>query len=153
MQDTKLCTGPAHPVPVQLPLTEDNWYFHKRGKRVGKPLSRCKLCVNWNRLQSAGQSGTVPCSSVHTFVAELVSRYGSRSLVAEAAGVALGTVDSIMNGDTCTVQKRTALRIIVALDEKRREDRRRGFVHERFIKERQQVAQRIAQLERHQSYD
>lgn len=41
-EETKLCRGFFHAPGTMLPLSE--FYTHKRGPRVGKPLSLCKRC-------------------------------------------------------------------------------------------------------------
>jgi len=149
MNDGKICTGPAHPVPVNLPLTEDNWYFHKTGPRKGRAVSRCKLCVNYNRLQAIdGQNGTVDCTKVFKFTEELVLRYGNASQAEGPSGVSANTLRIILKQEQCTIQKRTALKIITALDEKRRADRRSGTVNKKWrdaIRARALSEQRIEQ--------
>lgn len=130
---TKVCTGPAHPGPTALPITDEHWYFHKSGVRAGKPTSRCKLCINFNKLKDpSGQHGTIECKSVRPFLQELVRRCGNAEAAASLAGMSASSLRSALQDQQCRMQKATARRIITALAERRRLDRREGIVSETF---------------------
>jgi hypothetical protein len=150
---TKVCTGPAHGGPTELPVTDEHWYFHKSGPYTGKPIARCKLCTNWNKLQSrAEKNGTVECKKIRKFVAELVDRCGSSDLAGVASGVAANTIRSVLHEERCTMQLRTAKRLLVALDQRRKEDRRNGSTSERFREARRRQADIEEKIDRTLGY-
>jgi hypothetical protein len=135
----KVCTGPAHPQPVRLPVDEAHWHYHRSGPLAGQPVARCKLCQNWAKLQTkAGAHGLVPASRVRQLTQELVDRCDGYRQVEQRHGIAESTLRGLLAGQA-RVQKTTAQRILQALDQQRREDRRNG-ASARFIKARQRQA-------------
>lgn len=150
--ETKICTGPAHPQPTALPVDRQHWYFRKSGPKAGEPVSRCVLCINWRRLNDPGMSGTVPCDKIRPFARELVDRYGSYNEAMRQTTISDVTLRSIMNKDYCTVQKRTALRVLQALEQKRREDRRDRKISSKFLEARRKQANIEERLQRSVGY-
>lgn len=126
-EPTKLCTGPAHAEPTELPLTAEHWYFHHTGLYAGKPTSRCRLCTNWAKLiDKRGPHGLVPAEQVERYARELVNRCGSLDETARRHRVHPTTLRGILEGVQPTVRKRTAERLLRGLAEQRKQDRLRG---------------------------
>lgn len=149
----KLCTGPAHEEPVRLPVTEEYWYFHKTGKDAGKPIPRCRLCTNFNKLKNPnGDHGWVPAEKVYPLVQELVARCGgSMATAAEFASLGEDTIGRVIRHERPRVQKRTVRKVVLALYEKRKEDRRNGS-NESFRKSKKAQADREDRLMRLSGY-
>lgn len=125
----KVCTGPAHAQPISLPVNENNWNFHRSGPKAGEPVARCKLCVNWTKLlDPSGPHGFATVSvELQTFAKELVERCnGSAHRLRHHHGVRPETVKAIAAGTHKRIQKKTALKILRALNEQRKIDRRNG---------------------------
>jgi len=123
----KVCTGPAHAQPTRIPLDEDHWPFHRSGPKAGEPTSRCKLCVNWTKLVTKdGSHGYIAASRVRALVRELVDRCGGVWAVERDHGLHATSLRSILDGETKRVQRRTVARVILALGEQRKIDRRNG---------------------------
>jgi hypothetical protein len=136
---TKVCTGPAHTQPTRLPLTETYWYFHKSGPYAGKP-QRCRLCAAYRRLPS----GTVPVTkTLRSFARELVERCGSGSAVELRHGIAGSTILGVARGECQRMHRETATRLLTALGEQRKLDRRNG-ASSRFLAARR--AQALSEL-------
>jgi hypothetical protein len=125
--ETKVCRGPAHAQPERVPLDEQHWHFYRSGERTGRPLSRCKLCRHWDVLQrKGGPHGYVETKLVLPHLTELVARTGNAARVEIAHGISARTVRMIVKGETKSTQKQTALRVLAALAEQRKLDRRNG---------------------------
>lgn len=130
---TKTCTGPAHDEPVALPLTPRYWHFVRSGRRTGLPLSRCKQCQNWAKLQHKdGPHGVIDVGNVRRHATELLERCGSYATVSRRYGINDTTLAPVVRGVSSRVQLRTAQRILTALTEQRRLDRLSGQTSERF---------------------
>lgn len=124
---TKLCTGPAHAGPTLVPLDEQHWHFHRSGSNAGQPVARCKLCANWAKLVTKdGQHGLVDAGRLRQFARELVDRCDGFEPAERAHGVAASTLRAIVGGESTRVQKRVAARLLLALSEQRKQDRRNG---------------------------
>jgi hypothetical protein len=137
---SKICTGPSHSVPVMLPLTDDYWYFHKTGKRVGKPSARCKNCQNWTKLQNPGMSGTVWVEQIRPHTMELVQRCGTLTAAEKWSSVSWNTLRDIVESEPKRVQKRTARKILEALESRRKYDRKNHETSPALLKARRQQA-------------
>lgn len=136
----KVCTGPAHPQPTRLPMDEEHWHYHRTGPKAGQPVARCRLCTNWAKLVvKDGPHGTVPAAKLHHLVKELVDRCEGCPECQRRHGLRAETLRLILTREQATVQKKTAQRILQALAEQRREDRRNG-TSARFLKARQRQA-------------
>lgn len=138
---------------VPLPLTDEYWYFRKSGERAGQPYSTCKLCISFVDTQRNGEAGgLVECKKVLKFVQELTLRCGSTEKAARYAGVGVSTLYKIYHYEQCTIQRDTARKLIMALDERRREDRRNGVVSQQLIDQRHKQAKREERIERLSGY-
>lgn len=115
----KLCTGPAHDIPVYLPATDK--YFHVRHtlKREGEFMSRCRLCVNWNKLKSPGESGLIAVEKIHPYYVEITNRIGIAEL-SRRSGVSDTHIQDVLMKRQATVQKRTLKKIMLELVSARR---------------------------------
>lgn len=136
---TKVCTGPSHPGPTRLPLTSEHWYFHGESPwaisagMVGKPLSRCRLCRAWVRcVDRASPHGLVSARKIERYVRELVERCGTADAVTAQHGISGNTIDRVLNRRIEAVKAKTATRVLLALSEQRKYDRRNGL-SERFL--------------------
>lgn len=118
----KLCTGPSHPDgPVELPLTEEFFYFRHTAGREGEAMSRCKDCVNWSKLKDKHrQHGTIPREKIDDVVRELANRVGL-SEAAHLAGMSRRTFQWVYYKQGSVVRKETARLIILALYQARKE--------------------------------
>lgn len=151
-EPTKICNGPAHAGPTRVQLDEDHWAFHRSGSKAGQATARCKLCSNWEKLlEKNGPHGWVALDAVRVFVDELIDRCGSSEAVQREHGIGATTLRSIEKGETTRVQKRTVARVLEALAEQRKVDRRNGS-SERFKQARRRQARREEQLERLAGY-
>lgn len=148
-ESVKVCTGPAHVGPTRIPLDTEHWYFHQSGPRQGMPTTRCRLCTNWTKLISkTGPHGWVRLTkAMQALTKELVDRCGSYGAVYRHHGVRAETLRLIVVGETGRVQKKTAGRILVALSEQRKYDRRNG-TNVRFMEARRAQARIDERLER-----
>lgn len=75
--DTKRCMGPLHQgeyVPLKY-----FWYF-KKGPKKGKPFSRCRACLNYQRYGDT-MHGMVPFDKVKFIFDELTNRLGKAETV------------------------------------------------------------------------
>jgi hypothetical protein len=70
--NTKRCNGPLHKGKY-VPLSE--FWYHKSGKRKGKPFSQCIDCENFNKFGDTAH-GLVDYASVKFIFDELVYRIG-----------------------------------------------------------------------------
>jgi hypothetical protein len=121
VQKVKVCSGPFHDRPTELPVTDQYWYFHKTGKKIGKPIARCKACVNWHRLKNpTGNQGTIEIKKVMPLFLEARNRVGHVEL-ARRMEVSQTTLNEIFAGMTTKVQKRTAHKLIVVLHDLRKQ--------------------------------
>lgn len=124
----KLCTGPAHAEPTWLPLTPEHWNFHRTGRDAGKPVARCRRCTNWSKLRDKdGPHGLIAPDVLLPLLRELVERCEGVYGVERAHGLRAVTLQNILEGTHTRVQKRTAAKVIAALAEQRRRDRRDGL--------------------------
>ena|SRR5215831_2426631 len=133
----KVCTGPAHAGPTRLPVDEENWYFHRSGPRAGQPTTRCKLCVNWSKLVNKdGPHGFVRVTpKIRSLAKELADRCDGYPAVERLHGIRGETLRVVVAGEQSRLQKKTVARLLSALAEQRKEDRRNG-TSERFNKAR-----------------
>jgi|SRR5215831_7104651 len=124
----KVCTGPAHSGPTRLPVTEEHWHFHRSGPKAGQPVARCKLCTNWTKLlKKDGPHGFVKVTpQLRLLTKELADRCDGHYAVERLHGIRGDTVLMIITGDKQQIQKKTATRLLSALSEQRKEDRRNG---------------------------
>jgi hypothetical protein len=147
-EPTKVCNGPAHAQPTRLPLGEQHWYYHRRGPQQGQPLDRCKLCANWSKLtRQNGPHGTVALADVQAYAQELLDRCGNYAAAFTAHGIRDNTLRPITRGEVARVQLRTVQRILAALGEQRRNDRRNG-TSARFLAARRAQAWRDERIGR-----
>lgn len=148
----KLCTGPSHEQPTRLPLDEQHFYFHRTGPNAGEPTSRCRVCHNWRKLGGKdGPHGYVLVSDeLRTYTRELIERcgpwYGPRQ-----HGLRPETLAAIVAGTHKRVQAKTALRILTALGEQRKTDRRNG-ASPRFVAAKRAQVDRAERIERLAGY-
>lgn len=146
----KLCTGPSHPQPTRLPL--DHFYVHRTGTKAGELTARCKLCHNWRKLVGKdGPHGYVTVNDeLRAYTKELVERcgewYGPRQ-----HGLRPETLHGVVTGKQRRVQKKTALRILTALGEQRKTDRRNG-ASPRFVEAKRAQVDRAERIERLAGY-
>jgi len=146
----KTCTGPAHDEPTTLPLTPRYWHFVRSGRRTGLPLSRCKQCQNWEKLQRKdGPHGVTDATAVRAHAKELLERCGSYEHVRRQYAINDTTLGPIVRGDSPRVQLRTAQRILTALTEQRRLDRLSGQTSERFRRAQAARASHALQIDRY----
>ena len=119
----KICFGPAHDVPTWLPATDKYFYRHKSGRKQGMLVSRCLLCVNWDKLDSPGISGTVSARSIQPFVTELVHRIG-KAEAARRAEVSPTTLLRILRAtdNSIMIQKRTVRALMLQVISARRKN-------------------------------
>lgn len=116
----KRCTGPAHEEPEYLPATTKYFHAHQSGSRKGEILSRCRLCINWNKLKSPGSyHGYVPIERVLPFYREAVNRVGIIEL-AKRSGVSIGAIEMVLDGTSKQVKKLTLRKIMLELVSMRR---------------------------------
>jgi hypothetical protein len=117
----KICSGPSHDVPTWLPADDKYFYRHKSGSREGKLTSRCRLCTNWYKLSSPGESGYVRIMDVQKFVRELVGRIG-KAETARRSQISPQTLWRIMNCDDHTqmIVKRTVRKLMLQVISARR---------------------------------
>lgn len=148
---TKVCTGPAHPGPTELPLTETYWYFHG-DHHPGNARYRCKLCYGWEKLvDKEAPRGLVEASSVVPFARELVERCGTIKAASRAHDLQYETLRALLAGERAKLKKQTVARYLLALGEQRKYDRRNGL-SERFHEARRAQGEREARLERLAGY-
>jgi len=111
----KLCTGPAHEEPEYLPATEKYFHFHKSGDKKGRPVARCRLCINWNKVGSPGSyHGLVPIHIARRFFLEAVNCIGATEL-ARRAGISRGTVYKVTTRMEGSIQKRILRQVMLEL--------------------------------------
>lgn len=115
---TKVCTGPAHPEPVELPIEE--FHTRKSGDRAGQPISRCKRCVNWNKLQNhTPNHGYVKFDRLlWEHVRELINRVGIMN-AAKLSGISDSSLRFMLKGNPAQIQKETARKILTAVQYER----------------------------------
>jgi hypothetical protein len=70
----KLCNGPLHKEDGEW-LSLDRFFILKKGKRAGKPLSRCKACLQIEKFGTT-ERGLVEVSKVWWIFLELQNRLG-----------------------------------------------------------------------------
>jgi len=121
-------------------VDEEHWHYHRTGPKAGQPVARCRLCTNWAKLQTkTGPHGLVPAAKVRWLAKELVDRCDGCPGVERRHGIREETIRALVAGTQARVQKTTAQRILQALDQQRREDRRNGTTA-RFTKARHRQA-------------
>lgn len=121
----KICAGPAHAGPTYVPLDEEHWHFNRSGPRAGTALGRCKLCRRLERLDR--QHGLVPTAEVLPWLVELVRRCDGVRGVSRVHEIPETTLYTVLERKHEKVHKRTAARVLVALAEQRKLDRRNGL--------------------------
>lgn len=146
---TKTCNGPTHKRPTPLPLSPRYWYFHKKGQRRGRPLSKCKACSNAHKTY---ENGYIPCEKVLPLAQELLLRFGGNSYGALEAtskysGIHRASLWRLLNNRYPKVRKATAHKIILALYNKRREDRKNRKLSPQFKQQILFQAKREQQLQ------
>lgn len=148
----RVCTGPSHEQPTRLPLDETHFYFHRSGPNAGRPTARCRLCHNWTKLVGRdGPHGYVEVGDeLRGYVKELIDRcgpwYGPRQY-----GLRPETLSALVRGEQKRVQKKTAQRILLALGEQRKLDRRNG-ASPRFVEAKRAQALREDRIGRLAGY-
>jgi hypothetical protein len=145
---TKVCLGPAHSGPARIPLDREHWYFYGNSPwarlhgMVGKPIARCRMCRALQHPHSL-----IPAARIERFARELVERCGGYKQAERACGVGERTLRRIVIREKRSIQKVTAGRILVALDEQRKYDRRNG-ASPRFMEARRAQARIEERLDR-----
>ena len=146
---TKVCTGTAHAAPAMLPLTPEYWYFYgdsnwaREHGMIGKPISRCVLCRSLDHPQKL-----IPSRKIEKFTRELVARCGGYKQAERLSGVGERVLRQIaLRTKKRGVQKETAARILLALSEQRKYDRRNGS-SQRFLEARIAQARIEERIER-----
>ncbi len=120
-----------------LPLAAEYWYFYgdspwaRTAKMVGKPIARCKLCRALDHPHT-----TIPTRKIERFTRELIDRCGGYKQAGRLCGVGERVLRQIdLRTKRRGVRKETASRILIALSEQRKYDRRNGS-SERFMQAR-----------------
>lgn len=81
----------------------------------GKLVSRCRLCMNWDKLKSPGSHhGLVAVEKVFPLYNEAVNRIGVYEL-ARRAGVSRGHIEHVIFGETKHVHKRPVRAVLLEL--------------------------------------
>lgn len=113
---TKLCFGPLHPIGGErLPCDPDDlensafWFFAK-GKREGKPLSRCIACLNHARGRDPETAGMVAVSEVEADFLKIQKRIGLTEMC-RRLGISTSFLYRIKQHQYDKMLKRTAVRI------------------------------------------
>lgn len=121
-QYLKKCTGPAHEEPEYLPATEKYYHFHKSGKDKGKPVARCRLCINWSKIKSPGSyHGLVPVSVAHRFFVEAVNRVGVVEL-SRRTGISTKTILKVLQGGEGAIYKKIMRTLMLELTSMQRKN-------------------------------
>ena len=111
----KRCTGPAHEEPEYLPATEKYFHFHRKGKYAGQPLPRCRLCVNWNKIQSPGShQGYVSIRVAQQFFVEATNRIGAWEL-AQRTGLSPTTIRKVLTTTEGNIRKTVLRKVMLEL--------------------------------------
>jgi len=149
----KTCTGPAHAGPTRLPLTAEHWNFHRSGAQAGQAVSRCNLCNNWTKLvEKYGPHGYVEVNdALRDYAKELGLRCGGYWPLRSAHELRPETIRAIAEGTKLRVQKKTVVRILVALGEQRKTDRRNG-ASPSFVQAKREQAEREDRIGRFAGY-
>lgn len=93
----------------------------------------------------------VPASKLQPLIQELVFRCGNTRKAADYIGISGSTLNDIANMKREFAHKRTARLIILALYQRRKEDRRNG-ASERFVKAKREQANREDRMNRLAGY-
>lgn len=119
----KLCTGPAHDKPEYLPATEKYFYVHKSGSQKGRLVSRCRLCINWDKVKfpSSYSGGLVPVRLVQRFFIEATNRIGVAEL-SRRTGVSPKTIQKGIKGGEGEFHKHVVRRIMLELTSMQRKN-------------------------------
>lgn len=115
----RLCTGPGHDESTWLPETEK--YFYIINRKGEKPTFhyRCRLCANWNKLKSPGESGWISVAIASPFYIELMHRVGLVE-AARRSGIHRTQYSKVVNAQVQRVQKRKLRGVMLALISARR---------------------------------
>jgi hypothetical protein len=140
----KLCSGPSHAEPTWVVLHPDYWNFYLSGHRAGKPLHHCKACRAWERMLAAQNSPhrLVARPEVLPWIEELIRRCDTVVGVERRHGIPVSTLWPLASGHRLSMQRRTAARILSALAEQRKTDRRNGATSDDYRSKRIAVAVR-----------
>ena len=92
--------------------------------------------------------GVVPLVSVQEHALELLERCGGFYIVERVHGINNTTLRPIVNGDHANVQLRTVQRVLAALVEQRKIDRRNGATHRKLIEHRKRDVENIDRIDR-----
>ena len=111
--DTKKCNCEVHQ-GAYIPLTE--FWFFKSGRMAGKPMSRCKDSLQRYQGREPGKSGYVPLSRLKFVFKELEGRIG-RMETCRRAGISINFWSRMDRGETRSIQKGTAIKLIDVLRE------------------------------------
>lgn len=94
----------------------------------------------------------VDCKVVYPYTKELIERCGTAQRAAFYSGIAVSTMYRVMYQQHCTLQEETARKILLALIDKRREDRKQHTVSREFRVAKYHQARMEEQLERMVGY-
>jgi len=119
--DTKRCNGPLHQGEY-IPLNE--FWYHKRGRREGKPFSQCIRCENYNKFGDTGIHGMVNYSDVKFIFDELIFRVGKMEM-ARRIGVSNSFFSRRKRGNYKRIRKATVARAIIELKKARAQNEAR----------------------------
>lgn len=121
----KLCSGEAHEEPEYLPASDKYFYIKKSGPTAGRPVARCRLCHNWDKLKNPTRGslhGYVPVDKVRPFYIEAVNRVGAEEL-SRRSGVSIGHILRVLTDrNKRFVEKATLRKIMLELVSMQRRD-------------------------------
>jgi hypothetical protein len=126
-----------------LEANEKNWFFRSASSKYspGKAYGPCRECRARAKTKHPNRPhGLVPVGKVYVLMRELRDRCGSVEAAAEASGINENTVRGVCERKRAKVNKQTVRLLVLALDERRRHDRRNG-ASPRFLAARQAQAQ------------
>jgi hypothetical protein len=112
----KLCNGPLHKDEGEY-LTLDRYFILKKGKRAGKPISRCKACTRIEKFGTT-ERGLVEISRVWWIFLELTNRLG-KAEVCRRLGISYNFYYRVNKCIYIRMYKVTAIRAIYLLREVR----------------------------------
>jgi hypothetical protein len=138
----KFCGGCGQ----KLEVTTEHWFF-----RDGKPVAPCRTCRAAKKTQHDGPYGWVPASKVYPLMVELVVRCGGVPAASRVSEINENTIREIMGRKRPRTQKRTVRLVVIALYEKRKEDRRNGG-NQYFLEMKKQQALKEEKMNRLAGY-
>lgn len=137
-----------------LEISREHWMFRsdKSPYSAGKPYGPCKLCRAEQKAKNPNRPhGLVPVNKVYGLMRELRDRCGTVEAASKFSGINETTIKEICDLKRPKVRKHTVRLLVLALDERRRHDRRNGS-SPRFIAARQHQAQLEDRLNRLAGY-